>query len=84
MRHSATGYAHPDGIDARQRTVATLDSVETEVFVQQFKKKCQSFALGCPKDYERANSAISQATKRDTWVYFKRLAHVLRLAADDC
>merc|ERR1719242_3027266 len=51
-----------------------VDGVAREVFgLAQMDKKYQSFALGSPKDYERADNAITQATKRGTWVCLKNV-----------
>eukprot|EP00487_Bulimina_marginata_P010810 TRINITY_DN5979_c0_g1_i1.p1 TRINITY_DN5979_c0_g1~~TRINITY_DN5979_c0_g1_i1.p1 ORF type:complete len:101 (-),score=5.92 TRINITY_DN5979_c0_g1_i1:10-312(-) len=36
-------------------------------------RKYQSFALGSPKDYDKADNAITQATKKGTWVCLKNV-----------
>merc|ERR1719242_2057863 len=56
---------------------AKIDGAAIEVFgemtQEQMAKKYQAFALGSPKDYERADNAITQATKKGTWVCLKNV-----------
>merc|ERR1719229_647684 len=56
---------------------AKIDQAARDVFgkldVNAMLKKYQSFALGSPKDYDKADNAITQATKRGTWVCLKNV-----------
>merc|ERR1719242_986768 len=51
-----------------------VDGVAREKFgLSMVDKKYQAFSLGAPKDYERADNAITQATKKGTWVCLKNV-----------
>lgn len=50
-----------------------IDKLAAEVFESQVSRKYDSFAMGSPEDYEKADNAITQATKRGTWVLLKNV-----------
>merc|ERR1719242_2074105 len=51
-----------------------VDGVAREKFgANMMDKKYQAFSLDAPKDYERADNAITQATKKGTWVCLRNV-----------
>jgi len=50
-----------------------INQLAADVFGAQVTKKYEAFAMGSPEDYDKADNAIVQATKKGSWVCLKNV-----------